>query len=245
MKMTETLQQTAAPALNLSLLMAGLLTLLTAFSAQALDKPHIQVTGEGQVEAMPDFIRLHISIEKTGKNQAAVKQQVDGITQQVLDAATQLGIDDKHIEASQLAIHPQYSWHEGKRSLTGQTVQRGVAIKLYKLAQYSALAEAMAALDISRMNHQGFGYDAPEKHRNIALVKALKKARAKAALIAKTLGRKLDGVYQVSESTGFSNPAPVHRAEVMSMAADKPAGAPLDIKPQTVTATVNLIYLLD
>lgn len=227
------------------ILSVALLVLLAAAYTQALDMPNIRVSAEGKVQAMPDFIRLEINIEKNGEDKSGVKNQVDQITQNVLDAAGELGIDKKHIEASQFFIQPQYRWHEGKRSLTGTKVQRTVRIKLYDLAQYTAVAEAMAGMDITGMIQQGFGFDKPEIYRNAALVKALKNAEQKAKLIANTLGRKLDEVYQVSESVGFNRPVPAQRLEARAMAPGKAQGAPLEIKPQTVTATVDMIYLLD
>ena len=206
-----------------------------------LEKASIQVSAEGSINVMPDFIRIHIGIEKTGDGKANIKRDVDRITRQVLDAAQKLGIAEEHIEASQFSIQPHYDWRDRQRRLAGETVRRSVNIKLYDLTQYTALAAAMAKLDITRMQQQGFDFEDITEHHNQALVKALQQAQQKAELIAKTVGGKLGKVYQVVES---SSTAPEHMSvRAMAMTEDS-SEAPLDIKPQTVKANVRVIYLL-
>ena len=84
------------------------LVLFCSFTASADELANIQVSGTGSVQALPDFINIDISIEKINKDRAVAKNQADVITQQVLDAATALNIEDKHVQASQLFISPQY-----------------------------------------------------------------------------------------------------------------------------------------
>lgn len=219
--------------------------LLLSFSSLALNKAHIQVSAQGSIEVLPDYIQLVVIVEKTGMDKAETKNQVDIITQQVIEATQALQIDDEFIEASQLSIYPQYEWIKGERRLVGETVNRRVNIKLYALDQYTALADAIASIDITRMQQQGFGFDDIEAHQNIALVQALEKATAKAELIATTMGRKLGAAYQINEnSSGFS---PVFRNQaLMAKAADsvEVSPAPLEIRPQTVNTSVNITFLL-
>lgn len=227
------------------LLLTLLLVPLFSLNSLALDKANVQVSAEGSIEVLPDYINISVQIEKTGQAKANVKTEVDQITRQVIDAALQQGIDKAHIDASQLAIYPQYEWEKSKRILTGETVRRSVNIKLYDLGKYTALANSVAQLDISQMQQQGYGFEDSSQHQNAALVKALANATAKAQLIADTIGQKLGKVYHVSESGGFVSPMPKMRMEMAMMAdAAAPAAAPLEIRPQTVTANVTVIFLL-
>lgn len=224
----------------------GLLLLASVFSLQlmALDKANIQVNAEGSVEVMPDYLQLTVEIEKTGKHKADLKQQVDKISQQVIDAASAVDIKKEHIEAAKISIYPQYHWQDNKRTLVGETVQRTIQIKLYDLNQYSALANAIAGIDITRMHQPEYGFDDGQAIRNQALVKALNHAQAKAELIAKTLDRKLGKAYQVTEHGGSY--MPVMRTQLKAQADSTAAqmAAPLEVKPQTVNTTVNVVFLL-
>lgn len=225
--------------------MLFLSALLLSLNVAALNKANIQVSAEGTVDVLPDFIHISVQIEKTGNTKANTKSDVDKITQQVIDAARAQGIKEEHIEASQLAIYPQYEWDKNKRILKGETVQRAVNIKLYDLGKYTDLADAVAKIDITRMQQQGYGFENSEQHQNDALVKALNNAKAKAQLIADTMGGKLGAVYHVSEAGSGFAPMPKARA-MMAMSADMAteSAAPLEIRPQTVSASVTVIFLL-
>lgn len=224
----------------------GFLLLASLFSLQlmALNKANIQVNAEGSIEVMPDYLQLTVDIEKTGEHKADLKQQVDRISQQVIDAANDIEIKKEHIEAAKISIYPQYHWQDNKRTLVGETVQRTIQIKLYDLNQYSALANALADIDITRMHQPIYGFDDSQAIRNQALVKALKHAQAKAELIANTLDRKLGKAYQITEHG--SSYMPVMRTQMKALAADSAAEsvAALEVKPQTVSTTVNVVFLL-
>ena len=219
--------------------------LLFSFSTSANELANIQVSGAGSVQALPDFINIDISIEKTSKDRAVAKNQADVITQQVLDAATSLKIKDEHVQASQLFISPQYQWNEQTRVLVGERAVRTVQIKLYDLESYSELADKLVNIDITRFQQRGFGFDHIETHQNEALIEALKNARIKAEVIANQIGREIGETFQVNESS--AQPMPMMRQANMQMMAESAmdsSPAPLEIKQQTVNSSINVIYLL-
>ena len=230
---------------NLKHILLTLGLLVFSLHSLAINKAHIQVSAQGNIEVLPDYIQLLITVEKTGADKATTKADVDSITQEVIDAAHALDIDDEFIEASQLSIYPQYMWEKNQRRLKGETVQRSIAIKLYALDKYTALADAIASVDITRMQQQGFGFDNLQQHQNIALIQALEKATEKAELIANTMGRKLGAAYQISENSSHISPVFRNQA-LMARAADniEASAAALEIRPQTVNTTVNIIFLL-
>lgn len=211
----------------------------------ANENANIQVSSTGSVQVLPDFINIDISIEKLDIDRAVAKNQADVVTQQVLDAASSLGIDDKHLQASQLFISPRYRWSEQTRVLIGEQAVRTVQIKLYDLDSYSELADKLVNIDITRMHQRGFGFDNVETHKNRALVEALKNARKKAEVIAHEIGREIGETFQVSES--LPQPGPMMRQANVQMMADtagESTPAPLEIRKQTISASINVIYLL-
>ena len=230
------------------IVMAALLCCLSLHS-QATEKATIAVSANGSVEVMPDYINISVDIEKTRKTKAEAKQEVDHITQQALTVIKKLGIRDKHVQASNIFARPEYQWKpDSKRVLVGEVVNRTISVKLYNLEDYSALAAELMKLDINNFNQNGFGYDNIEQYQNQALVNALQKAREKAELIASTLKVRLGEPWQVNESGGdFPMPVPYlakgMRAE-MAMMDSAPQEAPLDIKPQIITSSVNVVFLI-
>ncbi len=223
-----------------------ILLLIISLSAIAVDVANIQVSSSGSVQVIPDFINIEISVEKTDKARSAAKRKADLITQEVLDVATEMNIKSEHVQASNLFVYPEYHWQDQTREHIGEKATRTVSIKLYNLEDYSELAEKLVSIDITRMHQQGFGFDDIEEHRNKAITQALDRAKTKAGIIAGEIGRKLQKVFQVSEST--NQPAPLHRQAgvvMMAEAMSDATPAPLEVKPQTVTANIHVIFLIE
>ncbi len=220
------------------------LLLLFSMTGFATEKAHIQVNASGSIDVLPDYIHISVIIEKTHKTREAAKIATDIISQQVIDTAKSLRIEDVHIQASDIFIQPEYQWENNKRIHIGEKIRRTINIKLYFLDNYSNLAERLVKLDITSMQQQGFGFDQIEKHQNKALMQALDKARIKAQQIAHNIKRKLGKVHQVTESSGHT-PQPYPAGRMMTMTENTHQGAPLEIKPQTVSASVNVIYRIE
>jgi len=219
---------------------------LFSLSAIAIDEANIQVNSSGSVQAIPDFINIEISIEKTDKIRSTAKRKADLVTQQVLDITTAMNVKEEHVHASELFIYPEYRWQNQVREHLGEKATRTVRIKLYGLEDYSELAEKLVNVEITRMHQQGFGFDNIEEHRNKAIIQALERAKTKANVIAGEIGRKVTSVFQVSEST--SQPGPVHRQMGVAMMAEAvadPTPAPLEVKSQTVNANVHVVFLVE
>lgn len=219
-------------------------TVFLSFNTQALDKPNIQVSAEGSIEIMPDYLQLTLEVEKTGQHKADIKNQVDKTIQQALNISEKLGIKSEHLNASNISIYPQYKREKNQQIFIGDTVKRNLIIKLYDLNKFTDLAENLSKIDITRMQQPTYGYDDLQKYKNEALKKALENAQIKAELIATTLERKLGKAYQVTE--GSLNNLPVMRA-MYSLSADSAGNvspASLEVKAQTVRTSVNVIYLL-
>ena len=227
-------------------LLAGL-PLLVPSLALAQDGAHIQVTGSAEAEVLPDYINIHIAIEKRAKTKAAAKRQADVVTQSVLDILGDMEINEEDVDASKLFIAPEYRWDNNTRIHVGERATRTVEIRLHQLDKYTDLAERLVATDITRMDQRGFGFDDLHSHMDRVLVDALERARIRAELLAKSMGRELGALYQVSESTYMPTPMPRDGMRMMAAeaASADAAGAPLEIRAEKISATLSVVFLLD
>ncbi|CAA0100137.1 26 kDa periplasmic immunogenic protein [BD1-7 clade bacterium] len=231
------------------LLILSLTSLLVSIAmsqqVHALDRANVSVAAEATIEAIPDYINIGIEVTKTEKSPSKAKAEVDDIIAQVLTTLRQMNIDDSNVRASQISSNPDYSYENNKRKYVGERVTRNVNVKLYRLDQYSNLVDQILKLDITRYRQNGAGFDNIDEHRNKALVEALDRASAKANVIAKAIDRNIDKVYSVQEAGGSS---PMPRMMMAEMASDgmnaRKSKAPLEIKPQEIRASVNVIFLL-
>ena len=127
-----------------------LLLLLNALVVQAQqpNKAHLNISADAEIEVLPDYVQLHIYVEKLAQDTQSAKQHVDDISQQVLSLSKKMRISDKDIDASQISSQPYYEWQDKKRQLKGQQVKRLINIKLYHLQKYSHFVSLLMDIDL-------------------------------------------------------------------------------------------------
>lgn len=206
------------------------------------DGAHIVVQGYGEVEALPDIAKLHLQVSETRDTAAEAKAEVDRRVAAVLRAARQQGVDDTAIRASQILVHPDYSWEDGKRRLRGQRLVRQVDITLADLSRYGALVDALVAAGVSELGEVRFIVSDREVLAERALLAALADGRQRAALLAANVGRPLGKVYRVD--AGAAPVVPLAPRALM-MEAKGRADAPMLLGSETVSARLSLVFLLD
>ena len=207
------------------------------------DDPHIVVQGYGEVEALPDSAELRLQVSDTRDTASAAKVNVDRRVAAVLQAAREQGIDDTAIRASQIRVHPDYVWEDGKRRLRGQRVERHVDITLSDLGRYGDLVDGLMAAGITELGQVTFVVADRYLLAERALLAALADGRQRAALLANNLGRKLGKVYRIDASSAPAVPR-VNRGAMM-MEAKASADAPMLMGKETVSSRLALVFLLD
>lgn len=226
------------------ILLSVCLCLPASLWAEALpDAPHIVVQGYGEVEAMPDSAELSLQVSATEQSAAAAKADVDRRVAAVLKAAQAQGIAESAIRASQIRVQPDYRWEDGKRELLGQKVLRQVDIRLDNLSRYGALVDALVNAGLSELGQVQFVVAQPDKLARQAELAALADGRARAAALAKGLGRKLGKVYRID--AGGTPMFPRGDRAVAMMEAKASADAPMLMGKETVSARLSLVFLLD
>ena len=223
---------------------AVLLSVFMPMESQAdtLNKPHLNLQTSAEIDVMPDFIKLNITIEHQAPTADAAKKHVDAIAEKVLTLSNKLNIPAKHIDNANIQIRPEYQWKDKTRHLLGQKVSLQINIKLYQLEDYGDFIQQLSKINITRFHAQGFGFDDMSALQTQALLKALDKSQVKAQAIADNTGRKLGAIFQVSEIASPQH-YPVARSLQMN-SAKTPENNHIDIKPQSIKAKVNVIYLL-
>jgi len=207
------------------------------------DDPHIVVQGYGEVEALPDSAELRLQVSDTQSTASAAKANVDRRVAAVLAAARAQDIADTAIRASQIRVHPDYVWEDGKRRLRGQRVERHVDISLADLSRYGDLVDGLMAAGITELGQVQFVVADRDVLAERALLAAVADARQRATVLASNLGRKLGKVYRIDAS---SAPAvPRGNPGVMMMEAKASADAPMLLGKETVSSRLSLVFLLD
>ena len=216
--------------------------LFGAAGASAEEPPYIAVNASGWVEAVPDMLRLDVIVRATGKDVAALQQQVDQTTGQVVAAAQELGVEEGDIDSSRINIQPEYDWKASTRVYRGQSVQRTVSMTLRDTGRYGELVMALSRYDLHSMGQPRLEHSNIDELRLSAMDRALAQGRVKAERIAKGIGADLGSVIRVEEHGG-PTPMPVQR---MAMAESAKRGAPsIDFGKQRITVSVAMRFAID
>lgn len=201
----------------------------------------ISVSGEGQIEVMPDYLNLRLLVSAEASDSKAAKQLVDQAMNTVLNISQALEIANEDIDASQLSNQPVYDWNNGKSSKRAEQVSRIVKITLRDLNSYTHLLHQLVAIDHVQIQHSSLHFNDPAALDLQASELALKQAKHKAAAMAAVLNTRLGKVLSIEEHGNAPRALLGMRANAM---ADSAAPAPMLVQKQTITSAVQVRFEL-
>lgn len=177
----------------------------------------IAVNGIGEVLAVPDIASFSFSVVEEGKT---VKEAQDKATKKInliLDAVKALGVEEKDIKTTGYNSYPKYDYEQtkicsvgycppGKQVLSGYEVSQSITVKVRKTDDAGTVLTKVGELGASNISGLDFVVDDLEKIKAEAREKAVADAKAKAKVLAKTLGVKLDTIVNFYESGDYQPP---------------------------------------
>ena len=214
---------------------------LLACQATAGDE-YIDVTGQGEAEAWPDYLELNMTVSATDKNAETAKSLVDQSMNQALALAATFNIDESDILADRISRQPQWEWHKDGRQYMGEQVRRNLVLTLRNTDDYTELSQRLFAIKNLTINNTSTGFDDPQALQQKATKAALLNARDKASFMAATLDNRLDGVLYIIEQ-GAAQPRILRMSAMAGAKTAEPA--PMLLQKQTVSASVQVRFKLD
>src|SRR3954454_4255306 len=77
------------------------------------------VNGEGHITARPNQAKLTLGVVTEHTSAQAAQQENTEISNRVIKALKQIGIDESEIRTTVYSVQPRYDYHEGKSILRG------------------------------------------------------------------------------------------------------------------------------
>lgn len=250
------------------LLFAGTLYLIALFANEVKEwstigagitpQATINVSGEGEVFAVPDIAEFSFSVMKEAKTVPEAQKASAELSNAIIEYLKGAGIEEKDIKTLNYSVNPKYEWMstrvltpcpaggycppQGKQVITGYEVNQTVSVKVRKVDDAGTLLSGVGEKGATNVSGVEFTIDNPDAIQREARQKAIEKAQAKAAELAKDLGVKLIRVISFNESGA---PGPIFFAKEMAfgMGGDSAASAP-DITPgeNKITSNVSITY---
>jgi uncharacterized protein YggE len=162
-------------------------------------KPHIYVEGSAEIEVVPDEMTLTLGLSAENMDVGVAKAEVDERSVQLIATLKKMNIEARDIATTALQVTPVYDYVEGKQVPRGSRVYRQVDITLRNLEKYGELMQALMDAKISNTVDTSLAVSDEKVVSDQALIKALEDARARAAALVESQGRKLGDVYSIYE----------------------------------------------
>jgi hypothetical protein len=161
----------------------------------------VSTNGEAVIYVTPDEVIVHVGVETFARELAAAKAQNDSLSQKLVAAMRQLGVEQKHIQTANIEVEIVYRT-SGQPSLIidGFMARRAYAVTLKDVKKFETLVDVAIGNGANRL--MGFEYRTTElrRHRDEARRMAIRAAREKAELLAGELGAAIAQPRNISES---------------------------------------------
>lgn len=222
-----------------------LMSCSAAFAApqQETPRPTLSVDGQGTGTAAPDMATVTIGVTTQGKDAAKAQNDNAWVSNQIQAAVRGLGIEEKDIQTRNYSFYPNYSTDKDHRNeVTGYTVNNSVIVVVRDIKLTGKVIDAALNNGANEINSLDFSASDTKAVRKVALLNAVQDARDKADIIAKGLGKRIVGIQNISESTGYIETRRFGGNMLMAVAKD--AATPIAPGSLSLTANVHIDFIL-
>ncbi|WP_319826489.1 SIMPL domain-containing protein [Thalassovita sp.] len=185
-----------------ALLIALGLAAMPAWGQETLRQ--LTVTGEGSVAAVPDMAMVSLGVVHQDRDAALAMARSSDATAAMLKRLTDLGIEPRDVQTSQVSLSPVYSGREstGEPRIEGFRASLMLNLRVRDLDRLGAILGAVLADGANRFSGLQFGLIEPQPVEDAARKAAVADAMRKAVLYADAAGVKLGRVVSIHENGG-------------------------------------------
>jgi len=218
----------------------------------------ITVSGHGDAYAVPNIGTFSFSVVSDKPTVAAAQADTTAKINAITNYLQGAGIDSKDIQTTDYSIYPQYTYQTGlcpqasggpaiycppgNQVLKGYEVRQTTEVKVRDTSKAGDLLAGIGGQGATEISGLSFTVDDPTVVQEQAREKAIADAKAKADMLAQSLGVSLVRVVSFNENQG-GTPVPIY-----SMAASgagrstAPAAPDISTGQNKVTSDVSITY---
>ncbi|WP_240376798.1 SIMPL domain-containing protein [Bacillus piscicola] len=169
---------------------------IQASAPAAVQSGTLLVGGEGKLDVPPDLAIIRLGAEaqdqSAEKAQQAVSKKMKGVQKLLHD----YGIKEENIKTVRIGVHPYQSNQEDKEKFRAQHI---LEIQFEDMEKVGELLDDAAAAGANRIEQVSFTLRDASTAEEQALQQAIKSTKSKAAAMAKSAGRSVGEIIQISE----------------------------------------------
>jgi uncharacterized protein YggE len=194
---------------------------------------------------VPDLVRISTGVVTQAPTaSAAIAQNAQQMTS-VRAALKRAGIADRDIQTSSLSLHPEHRHDNSGRAptLIGYRASNEVSVRFRDVANTGKIIDALVSQGANQINGPMLSIEKPEAALDEARTVALQKARARAEMYARAMGKRVGRIVSVSEAGGQFRPMPMMRQA--SSDAIEVSGTSIDPGEQALSVSLSVTFELE
>jgi len=226
----------------------------TATYADSMNSRSFSITGEAKMSVKPDIAEISFGVNSEGGKDIA-KLQADNTEKmnKIIDFIKKEKIAEDDIQTTVYSIEPryQYSYCVGlpacpPAEIVGYSVRQSVKIKIRDFSIISKVLAGLVAGGANNISQLSFTVDDPDSLLGQVRGEAVKRAQAKAEILAKTAGFKLGELISIDDNYGlYSDVAYGVGGGPEAISLNKAAVAPtIEAGSKELSASVMLRYAI-
>jgi uncharacterized protein len=161
-------------------------------SAQLASPGGVSVSGDAQVNVVPDRVTILLGVETRNKSLDEASSQNDGLTRQVLAAARKLEVNSSDIQTDFIHVDLAYD-HDDSVVVSYYQVTKEIQILLKDVSKFEALVSTVLHAGANHIYGIDFSTSELRKYRDQARALATRAAIDKANDLAAAAGMKVTG----------------------------------------------------
>lgn len=214
----------------------------------------ISVTGEGEINAVPDIGKFSFSVTASGADASTAKEASGISINELIAFLKEKGVEEKDIKTDYYNMSEKYkyetrpcpvgSYCPGEQVKDGFEVTQSITVKVRDLASAPDLISGVGERGATNISNLQFSIDDTSVLKEQARAAAIDDAKAKAEVLAKKLGVRLGKMTGYYEDEGMVQPYYARGGDMMemSMANDSFKAAELPAGEQTTKSRVTISY---
>lgn len=203
----------------------------------------VTVNGEAKTKIKNQIATFTAGVSAVNDNKSDAVKEVNQKVSKLLEVVKNFGIKEEDIKTQNLNYYQSEEtyWDNGiqKQRLGQWRVNNSIDITLRNVDKASELADILASSGANNVYGPNFSFDDTGEAEKGLMDEAIKNARGKAEIMAKSSNRKLGKILNVSEGSGNGNIYPMYRSEGMGG-----GGADVLSGSGTVSKTVTVVFEL-
>jgi len=247
------------------LALVGVVAALTAYTYLTIQQAKgtytgatsISISGEGEVLAKPDIGTFSFSVETTGDDAITAQNQGSEVMDAIVAYLEGEGVAETDIKTQYYNLNPKYRYEErvcaagsycppGEPIQDGYQVTQSVQVKVRDLETAGSLISGVGEQGATNISGLSFTIDDESVLKDEARAKAIEDAKAKAVVLAESLGMDLGRLVGFYENDGdtyyYGKGGDMESAMTMSVSVARDAVVPTG--ENSITSTVTLTYEL-